>query len=162
MATSGPQPGTATDTGDRLVLNVTSDPANLAPVRRACEAFCRRLGLDEGAVGDVGLCVNEAMANVTRHAYGGATDRPVSVTAEAVDARGSVVPGGNPAARAVRVVMRDWGNGVNPLSLPPKPPDPLEPGGLGMVCLRQLIDELAFEPQRDGMRLVMVKRKKSS
>ena len=76
------------------------------------------------------------------------------------DAIGSVVPGGNPAARAVRVVMRDWGNGVNPLSLPPQPANPLEPGGLGMVCLRQLIDELAFEPQPDGMRLVMVKRKK--
>jgi anti-sigma regulatory factor (Ser/Thr protein kinase) len=160
MTSSGSQPGTATHAGDRLVLNVTSDPANLGPVRRACEAFCRRQGLDEAAAGDVGLCVNEAMANVTRHAYGGATDRPVAVVAEAVDAIGSAVPDGSPAARSVRIVMRDWGNGVNPLMLPPKPPDPLQPGGLGLVCLRRLIDELAFEPQPDGMRLVMVKRKK--
>lgn len=161
MTSSGAQPETATtEAGDRLVLNVSSDPANLASVRRACEAFCRRQGLDEAAAADLGLCVNEAMANVTRHAYGGATDRPVAVIAEAVDAAGAVVPDGHPAARSVRVVVRDWGNGVNPLSLPPKPPDPLQPGGIGLVCLRRLIDELACEPQPDGMRLVMVKRKK--
>ena len=143
------------------MLNVSSDPANLAPVRRACEAFCRRQGLDDAAVGDVGLCVNEAMANVTRHAYGGATDRPVSVTAEALDERGTVVHDGSPAANSVRVTLRDWGNGVNPLMLPQKQRDPLEPGGLGLICLRQLVDECAFEPQRDGMRLVMVKRRGS-
>ena len=164
MPPNGHPPAATTTTtgeaGDRLVLNVASDPANLAPVRRACEAFCRRQGLDEHAAADVGLCVNEAMANVTRHAYAGATDRPVAVTAEAVDATGAVVPDGHPAARSVRVVIRDWGNGVNPLSLPPKPPDPLRPGGLGLVCLRQLLDELAYEPQPDGMRLVMVKRRK--
>ena len=34
-----------------------------------------------GAVGDVGLCVNEALANVMRHAYGGATDRPIVIRA---------------------------------------------------------------------------------
>ena len=160
MSTSASQRGTEVDAGDGLVLNVTSDPANLAPVRRACEAFCRRQGLDEAAAADVGLCVNEAMANVTRHAYAGATDRPIAVTVEAVDARGAVVADGNPAARSVRVVVRDWGSGVNPLSGPRKPPDPLRPGGLGLVCLRQLLDELAFEPLPDGMRLVMVKRKK--
>ena len=141
-------------------MNVSSDPANLAPVRRACEAFCRRQGLDEAAVADVGLCVNEAMANVTRHAYGGATDRPVVVTAEAIDALGAPVPDGNPAARGVRVAVRDWGSGVNPLTLPPKEPDPLRPGGLGLVCLRRLADVVAFEPQPDGMRLVIVKRTK--
>src|SRR5215211_3205526 len=116
MSTSGSQPGTGTAApNDRLVLNVTSDPANLAPVRKACEAFCRRQGLDEATVADVGLCVNEAMANVTRHAYDGATDRPIELTAEAIDALGAAVPDGHPAARGVRVVLRDWGSGVNPL-----------------------------------------------
>jgi anti-sigma regulatory factor (Ser/Thr protein kinase) len=117
--------------------------------------------LDDAACNDVGLVVNEAMANVTRHAYGGATDRPVAVTAEALDDCGCVVPGGNPAAaRAVRVTFRDWGTGVNPLSLPQRERDPLSPGGLGLICLRQLTDQVEFEPQPDGMRLVIVKRKK--
>lgn len=161
MNESAPQSGATTEPATvRLVLNVVSDPANLAPVRHECEAFCRRQGLDEKAAADVGLCVNEAMANVTRHAYGGATDRPVSVVAEALDERGAVVADGGPGARSVRVTLRDWGNGVNPLMLPQKDRDPLQPGGLGLVCLRQLVDECAFEPQPDGMRLVLVKRKR--
>jgi anti-sigma regulatory factor (Ser/Thr protein kinase) len=156
MGTQGAQPGSLTEAaadGDRLVLNVTSDPANLAPVRRACEAFCRARGLDEPATADVGLCVNEAMANVTRHAYGGAADQPVVVTVEAVDAAGNVGPG-------IRVTIRDWGSGINPLSLPRRERDPLQPGGLGLICLRQLLDEARFEPQPGGgMLLVMEKRR---
>jgi anti-sigma regulatory factor (Ser/Thr protein kinase) len=137
----------------RLMLNVTSDPANLAPVRRACEAFCRSHGLDEAAVADVGLCVNEAMANVTRHAYGGATDKPVVVTAESLQAG----EGGN---AGVRITLRDWGNGVNPLALPRKERDPMKPGGLGLVCLRQLVDEADYQPQQGGgMLLTIIKRK---
>ena len=154
MGTRGAQPETITPAGDadRLVLNVTSDPANLGPVRRACEAFCRTHGLDDAATADVGLCVNEAMANVTRHAYGGATDQPVVVTAEPLEPAGSASPG-------VRVPLRDWGSGINPLSLPQRQRDPLEPGGLGLICLRQLVDVARFEPQPDGgMLLVMEKR----
>jgi serine/threonine-protein kinase RsbW len=142
--------------GDRLVLNVTSDPANLGPVRRALESFGRRHGLTEPAVADLGLCVNEAMANVTRHAYHGQTDRPVAVTADAIDTGGETSKGG------VKVTIRDWGNGVNPLSLPSRPRDLLEPGGLGLICLRQLLDEVRFETQLDGgMLLTMVKKKGS-
>jgi anti-sigma regulatory factor (Ser/Thr protein kinase) len=136
-----------------LVLNVTSDPANLAPVRKSCEAFCESHGLDEAAVHDVGLCVNEAMANVTRHAYGGATDKPMVVTADAI--------GDGPAgAGGVKITLRDWGVGVNPMMLPRKPRDPLQPGGLGLICLRELLDEVTFDKQPDGMLLTMIKRKK--
>jgi anti-sigma regulatory factor (Ser/Thr protein kinase) len=165
MADQAPQPATASTvaahdaphTGGRLVLNVTSDPANLAPVRRACEAFCRSHGLDDAAVNDIGLCVNEAMANITRHAYDGAADKPIVVTAEAIGADGQDDRPG------VRITLRDWGIGVNPLAGPPRERDPMRPGGLGLVCLRQLLDDARFEPQPDGgMLLTMVKRKKTT
>jgi anti-sigma regulatory factor (Ser/Thr protein kinase) len=170
MADQAPQPATvpasaaahdAPHTGGRLVLNVTSDPANLAPVRRACEAFCHSQGLNDAANNDVGLCVNEAMANITRHAYGGATDRPVVVTAEAIGGGGG--GGDGQAGRpGVRITLRDWGSGVNPLAQAPRERDPLRPGGLGLVCLRQLLDDARFEPQPGGgMLLTMVKRKGS-
>src|SRR4051812_49335945 len=61
----------------RIQLKITSDPANLAPVREAVEDLCERRGFDEIAVGEIGLCVNEALANVMRHAYDNATDRPI-------------------------------------------------------------------------------------
>ena len=143
----------------RLELNVSSDPANLAAVRHACEGFCAAAGLDDAAVGEVGLCVNEAMANVTRHAYGGAADRPVTVTADWLDDADDDGPHPRYPAGAVRVRIRDWGSGVNPATLPPKSPDPLKPGGLGLICLRRMMDEVVFTPQPDGMLLTMVKRK---
>jgi len=164
MGEHAPQPATAPvaptttttmpHTGGRLVLNVTSDPANLAPVRRACEAFCRSHGLDDAAINDVGLCVNEAMANITRHAYGGEFGKPVVVTAEAIG------PGECDSRPGVRIMLRDWGSGVNPLAAPPRERDPMQPGGLGLVCLRQLLDGVRFDPQPDGgMLLTMEKRK---
>ena len=165
MADRVSQPATATTataahdaphTGGRLVLNVTSDPANLAPVRRACEAFCRSQGLGDAAINDVGLCVNEAMANITRHAYGGAADKPVVVTAEAIGADGQ---DGRPG---VRITLRDWGSGINPLASAPRERDPMRPGGLGLVCLRQLLDDARFEPQPDGGMLLTMEKRKGS
>jgi anti-sigma regulatory factor (Ser/Thr protein kinase) len=142
-----PPPLSAASPAGILRLRVTSDPANLAPVRRACEQFCLDHALSAAAANDVGLCVNEAMANVTRHAYGGATDRPVEIVGD----RG-------PDGDGVRVSIRDWGNGVNPADLTCREPNPETPGGLGLICLRRLLDEVRYEPQPDGMRLVMVKR----
>ena len=135
-----------------LVLNVTSDPANLARVRKSCEAFCLSHGLEGSAVHEVGLCVNEAMANVTRHVYGGATDKPVVVTANAIEDWH--------AGAGVKITVRDWGAGVNPMTLPRKARDPETPGGLGLICLRELLDEVRFDKQPDGMLLTMIKRKK--
>jgi anti-sigma regulatory factor (Ser/Thr protein kinase) len=127
-----------------LRLNITSDPANLALVRHACEDYCQRCGLSSAATADVGLCVNEAMANITRHAYAGAHDKPVELN-------------GWCDAGGVHVSIRDWGSGELPE--PREKRDPLTPGGLGMVCLRQLMDDIVYTPQPDGMLLTMTKRK---
>ena len=133
---------------DELRLNINSDPANLAEVRRAIENLCAQNGFSESAACDLGLCVNEAMANIIRHAYGGAKDRPIEIRA-AFD------------GQQIRLSIRDWGNGVDPRVLPinAKPKDPLKPGGLGLLCMRQMLDGFEFFPQTDGMLLEMVKRR---
>ena len=140
---------TAPAPGAPVRLNINSDPANLAAVRRAVEDLACASGFDAQACGELALCVNEALANVMRHAYGGATDRPIELSAD-VDER----------AGALRVRIRDWGNGVNPEALPPKKRDPLTPGGLGLVCLRKMMDDVRFTPQPDGMLLEMSRRKR--
>ena len=131
---------------DRLTCTFPSHPAHLAAVRRAVEAFCRGTSLDDPACDELGLVVNEAMANVIRHAYAGATDRPIEVTAER-------------HGQGVRIAIRDWGNGRVPKPGDnPAAADPLMPGGLGLICLRRLTDDATFEPQPDGgMKLVIVR-----
>jgi len=127
-----------------LKLRTTSDPANLAPTRHRIEAFCAHQQMNPEACDLIGLCVNEAMANVHRHAYGGADDQPIEVLAERVQ-------------RGVRVSIRDWGNGHTPATLPDVKIDPLRPGGLGLICLKQYMDVVQFSPQPDGMLLIIEK-----
>ncbi len=129
-----------------LSLEITSDPARLAPVRRAVEAFSTACGFDDKAMGDIGLSVNEAVANIIRHAYGGQLDRPLKLDAKF-------------AGVDLEIKIRDWGNGKDPSNVPPKQ-DLLTPGGLGLPCLRSLMDEVIFEPQPDGMLLTLRRKKR--
>ena len=129
----------------RCQLKVTSDPANLAAVRKQVEALAASIGFAEKAVAEIGLCVNEAMANIIRHAYAGRTDRPIQLDASATP-------------REMTVTLRDWGNGIDPSRVPCRPYDPLEPGGVGLICLGQWMDEVTYSPQPDGM-LTTLQRK---
>jgi serine/threonine-protein kinase RsbW len=120
-----------------------SDPNHLAPVRTAIESLCSQAGFDDKATGEIGLVVNEAIANIIRHAYGSADDKPIQVRAE-------LQPGG------IQIMLRDWGNGQCPAApAMRKPPDPLTPGGLGLVCMHNLMDEVLFTPQPRGMLLTL-------
>ncbi|HLL89111.1 MAG TPA: ATP-binding protein [Tepidisphaeraceae bacterium] len=130
-----------------LELNLTSDPANLASARKAIEDYVLGCGLSRSAADEVGLVVNEALANVYRHAYRGETGQPVVLRAD-------------PVGDGVQISIRDWGTGENPAAKLWAAKDPMKPGGLGLVCLRQLTDDVRFEPQSGGgMLLTMVKRK---
>ena len=96
--------------------------------------------------GDVGLCINEILANVIRHAYNDRMDQPIAVRAEVRDDE-------------LTIEIRDWGNGVDPSSVPQQPYDPLTPGGVGLICIRELMDQVTYHPQPDGMLTRMIKRR---
>ena len=129
---------------DRMLCSFSSSPANLASVRKAVERFCKTTSLDEPARDEIGLVVNEALANVTRHAYGCATDKPVELRAEHFK-------------DGIRIAIRDWGNGVKPVDVSEAEKDPMIPGGLGLICMKRLMDDAQFFPEPDGMRLVLTR-----
>ena len=128
----------------KLELNFSSSTAHLSTVRRAIEQFSKEAGLETQASEEIGLVVNEALANIIRHAYDGKKDQPVRAAVQRFN-------GG------VKILLRDWGNGVDPSTIPRPEHDPLVPGGLGLMCMRRLMDEVRYEPQRDGMLLVMTR-----
>ena len=134
-----------------LRLELTSHPSQIAPARRAVENFAAEQGFDRPAVDVLGLCVNEAIANVIRHAYEGVPGRPIELTA-AVD------------GDAMVLTLRDWGNGRVPdlsaACTPAEGSGPLRPGGLGLPCLARLLDDVSFQPQPDGMTLRMTKNRR--
>jgi anti-sigma regulatory factor (Ser/Thr protein kinase) len=128
----------------QLHLRILSDPANVAGIRLAIEKMCADGGFDAKALEEVGLCVNEALANVIRHAYHEAFDKPIEI-----DARME--------SGAIHIAIRDWGNGAVPNVAEAKKLDPLKPGGLGLICLKKMMDQVVFVPQPDGMLLEMTR-----
>ena len=128
-----------------LLVKTTSNTAELAPVRRQIEAFCKSIGFDDRAVGEIGLCVNEAMANVIRHAYREKDGEPIEITATVAEGTFSVA-------------LRDWGVGLQPGPLPNEKVDPMHPGGLGLICLGRMMDKVTFTPQNPGMLLEMFRK----
>jgi serine/threonine-protein kinase RsbW len=146
MTASGnqPQPGSS-PRPERIELKITSHPANLRHARVEVESFAKSIGMSSEMSDAVGLVLNEALANVIRHGYEGATDRPIIVSAERGDGE-------------LRLSIRDWAKPFDPSRVKPKYPGELKPGGLGMICIRQLMDDVKFEQLPDGMLLKMVKK----
>lgn len=130
----------------QLRLRIPADAAKVAGVRQAVEKFCADHGFDARACEEFGLCVNEALANVIRHAYRGAKDKSIDISMQL-------------QGDSMHMWIRDWGSGVNPLDPPPGPHDPLKPGGLGLICLQRMMDQVTFTPQPDGMLLEMARKR---
>ena len=131
----------------RLELRILSDTAQLAAVRKSIESLAAAVGFDERDTGEIGLCVNEALANIIRHAYAGRTDRPIHINASMTKS-------------VLTIALRDWGNGIDPSQLPHRPYNPLEPGGVGLICLMQWMDAVDYTPQPDGMLTTLTKKLK--
>jgi anti-sigma regulatory factor (Ser/Thr protein kinase) len=130
---------------EQLQLKFLSSPAYVSPVRRLIEQFCDDAGLDAPAREEVGLVVNEALANIIRHAYHGDKHQPVLATVEQ-------------EGKGVKISLRDWGNGINPATQPRREHDPMTPGGLGLICINRLMDKVSYEPQSDGGILLTMTR----
>ena len=94
------------------------------------------------------------MANVIRHAYQNKPGQPIEVEVE-VDADPAHAVGDN-----LRIRIRDWGSGANPEAARTREYVPGELGGLGLVCLKQLMDRVEYAPQPGGgVLLTMVKKR---
>lgn len=118
-------------------------------VTRAAEAA----GLDARAVYAVEMAVDEACANIIEHAYGG-------------EGRGNIECTCIVNNNGLTVILRDYGCPFDPTRVPE--PDlcasleDREVGGLGLYCIRQLMDKVRFEFTPDsGNVLTLVKRKES-
>jgi anti-sigma regulatory factor (Ser/Thr protein kinase) len=99
--------------------------------------------LPESRLADLRLVVTEACSNAVKVHRPDALDRPVVVSCH-VDAQGRFC-----------VLVRDRGPGFDPDAVPPLPepedPERLEhESGLGVSLIRELADEVHFDPAPDG------------
>lgn len=138
------------DAYSTVELHISSSSKCLAVVRAAVENIAAESGFGPGDIHSLVLAVDEALANVIKHGYGGLEDQPINV---------KITPTRHSDGRTgVIVEVRDWGRQVDPCTIKGRPLEEVRPGGLGVHIIRSVMDEAAYScPSDGGMLLRMVK-----
>ncbi len=133
-----------------VTLELPSDPGVLFLVRALVDRLAERLGFERREAERMVLAVDEACANVIRHAYGGRVDGRLIVT--------FVVK-----SETFEVTIRDFGEQKDPEAFQSRDLLEVRPGGLGMHFIRSAMDEARYEHPADGGTLLrLLKRRQRS
>jgi anti-sigma regulatory factor (Ser/Thr protein kinase) len=135
--------------GEGAVLTVPSNPKFLSLVRNFTAGLALMAGLDEEAAAAVKLAVDEACANVIEHAYGGATDKEITLRYKKT-------------RDTFEVTIDDDGAKARRESLKGRDLDDLRAGGLGMHFIERAFDVCELDESKEkGNRLRLVRHLKA-
>ncbi|MGB0110767.1 MAG: ATP-binding protein, partial [Terriglobales bacterium] len=115
----------------RQELEIRSDLKQLRKAREFVRAFCRNLPgppLDENSVAALELAIDEAAANIMKHAYHGREDQSIHLEAEAF-----------PGRLAIR--LHHFGDAFDPSTAPPPSLDGSRDSGFGIYIIAKSVDE---------------------
>ena len=135
-----------------LRLYLESNPEALCLVRATLQRATEVVHFPELESRAIVRSVDEALANVIRHAYKGRAGRPIEVTCRRLlGDPDSKTPSG------LEIVLSDSGVPVDPKKLHGRPFEEIRPGGLGLHFMNQSMDVVEFR-RKDGKNLLrMVK-----
>jgi len=135
-----------------LKLHLESNPQALALVRAAVERATEVLHFHEEESRAIVRSVDEALANVIRHAYRGKSGRPIEVTCRHLRAtrNGANVSG-------IEIVLQDSGVRADPAKMKGRPLNEIRPGGLGLHFIKESMDEVEFSRKKGKNQLRLVK-----
>ena len=133
---------------DCVRLEIQSRPDLLAPVRSMVISLAERFGFDEVECGHLALAVDEALANVIRHAYDGEPHHRIWITISPLETPHQVF----------RIIIEDEGRQCDLDAITPRDLSEIRPGGLGVHLMREVTDQCRFEHRTPrGTRLVLEK-----
>ena len=136
---------------DRIEIRICANPAYLSVARSAIRKAATIAGLSEEDVDGVTLALDEALANVIQHSYGGPCGEPIIV-------RLTKLPPDAHKGEALEIVVRDFGKQVDPATIRSRDLDDIRPGGLGVHIIQSVMDEVEYScPLDGGMYLRMTK-----
>jgi serine/threonine-protein kinase RsbW len=134
-----------------LKITITSNPCYIKVVRTAVEAFGGRNGFSLEQSHQIGLAVNEALANVIEHGYEGNMSQVINVTVEMLEED-------QLSGKGLRVIIRDFGRQVDPECIKSRDLNEIRPGGLGVHIMRTVMDAVVYRCMPEGgMELTMLK-----
>ena len=138
-------------TGGLLRLELLSDPEMLTVVRSAVMRLSEELGFSEAECRGITLAVDEALANIIRHAYSGRPGQPIEITCRRMRERSGMRRAG------LEIVLVDHGTPVDRKKLCGRPLDEIRPGGLGIHIIQEGVDVMQYATNVHRNRLRLVK-----
>jgi len=135
-----------------LKLELQSNPEALCLVRAAVERAAEVMHFRDAETRAIVRSVDEALANVMRHAYGGRPGLPIEMSCYKLP-----IGGQSAAQGGIEILLADQGVPVKPETLKGRPLDEIRPGGLGLHFIRQSMDEVEFSRKKGKNLLRMVK-----
>jgi serine/threonine-protein kinase RsbW len=131
-------------------MHIVADLQNLAIIRHFITEYAAAEKIDQPeTIADMLVAVNEAVTNIIVHGYRG---QPGDIDIEVVCVGDDLV-----------VTLRDQSPPFDPTSVPA--PDLSLPlaqrpfGGMGIHLMRQLTDEVIYQPAANGNELILIKKK---
>jgi serine/threonine-protein kinase RsbW len=135
-----------------LKLQLHSNAEALCLVRAALERATEVMHYPEPDARAIVRSVDEALANVIRHAYKGKAGLPIEVVCSRLWSGKD-----GEAPKGLEIVLIDTGPAVDPKKLQGRPLDEVRPGGLGIHFMKQSMDVVEFHRKSGKNLLRMVK-----
>jgi len=140
------------DHGFLVSLTMPSNPELLKAVRCVVASLAEDVGFSSDDCCAVTRAVDEALANIIRHAYHSRRDQPISLTCRRVRKRSNRV-----LRTALEITLIDHGSAADPAKLHGRPLDKIEPGGLGLHFIRKSMDVFSYARIGSSNRLRLVR-----
>ncbi len=135
-----------------LDLVLVSDPKLLCVVRAAVERLTEVTGFSPPECRSITRAVDEAVANVIRHAYGSQPDRRIDLSCKRIT---EVVNGEERVGLEIQLL--DKGVPFDRKKLTARSLDEVKPGGLGLHFIRDSMDIMEHRQIKGVNRLRLVK-----
>jgi len=139
-------------TGRLLRLELPSDPEILCVVRSAVMRLAEELGFPAEDCRGLTRAVDEALANIIRHAYDGRPGQPIELLCRRLQDRA-----GNKERAGLEIVLVDHGTAADRKKLCGRSLDDVRPGGLGLHFIQDGVDVMQYTSDSRSNRLRLVK-----
>jgi len=129
----------------RIKFDMPSDTRYLPVVRGAIGPLAAAIGWEESECRAITLAVDEALANVIRHAYNNRADGLIELECRE-------------SANGLEITLLDKGDAPEMSKICARELGCDQPGGLGTHIIRKVMDRVSYEPSPEGNRFVASKQ----
>ncbi|MEW6556847.1 MAG: ATP-binding protein [Elusimicrobiota bacterium] len=134
----------------QIEFTVLSQPKELYTVFEYLTQFGKEINCPVETMLDIKLCIDEAFANIIKHAYQDKQDGKIYFLITVPDDR-------------IEIIIRDFGKKIDPETIKPRDLDDLKPHGLGVLLIHRLMDKVEYNfanPDFNELKLVKYTIKK--